>query len=53
MNNNKDKNDKKDKKDFWDISKIVVTLLFTTIGGGVVGGLQPSRVINFVSKKSI
>jgi hypothetical protein len=38
MNNNKDKNDKKDKKDFWDISKIVVTLLFTTIGGGVVGG---------------
>ncbi|NCR98122.1 MAG: hypothetical protein EWV58_21170 [Microcystis aeruginosa Ma_MB_F_20061100_S19] len=38
MNNNKDKNDKEDKKDFWDISKIVVTLLFTTIGGGMVGG---------------
>ena len=38
MNNNKEKSDKKDKKDFWDILKIVVTLLFTTIGGGVVGG---------------
>ncbi len=38
MNNNKDKNDKKDKKDFWDILKIVVTLLFTTMGGGMVGG---------------
>lgn len=37
MNNNKDKNDKKDKKDFWDISKIVVTLLFTTIGGAIGG----------------
>jgi hypothetical protein len=38
MNNNEEKSDKKDKKDFWDISKIVVTLLFTTIGGGMVGG---------------
>lgn len=37
MNNNEEKNDKKDKKDFWDISKIVVTLLFTTIGGAIGG----------------
>ena len=35
--NNKEKNEKKDKKDFWDISKIVVTLLFTTIGGAIGG----------------
>jgi hypothetical protein len=37
MNNNEEKSDKKDKKDFWDISKIVVTLLFTTIGGAIGG----------------
>lgn len=40
MNNNEEKNEKKDKKDFWDIVKIVGTLLFTSVGGffgGVAG----------------
>ena len=49
MNNNEEKSDKKDKKDFWDISKIVVTLLFTTIGGGMVGGF--TAITNYKLKE--